>query len=59
MKQQNKKGRFLNMLLGTWGATLFENLLTDKGIIWAGEKIIRAGKGTIIEGHDFWCCVIL
>ena len=53
MKQKIKKGRFLNMLLGTWGVTLFENLLTDKGIIWVGEKIIRAGKGTIIEGHDF------
>ena len=37
---------FLSMLLGTLGASLLENLLTDgKGIVRAGEGIIRAGAG--------------
>ena len=37
---------FLSMLLGTLGASLLENLLTDgKGIVRAGEGMIRAGAG--------------
>ena len=34
------------MLLGTLGASLLRNLLTDKGTI-------RAGKGTIRAGENF------
>ena len=33
------------MLLGTLGASLLGNMLTDKGINRAGEGIIRAGYG--------------
>ena len=32
------------MLLGTLGASLLRNLLTDKGTIRAGEGTIRAGE---------------
>ena len=33
------KGGFLNMLLGTLGASLLGNLLSGKGIVKAGEGI--------------------
>ena len=35
------------MLLGSLGASLLDNLLTEKGIIRAGEGkgIVRAGEG--------------
>ena len=43
--QVNKqKGGFLGMLLGTLGASLLENILTEKGAIRAIEGTIRAGK---------------
>ena len=32
------------MLLGTWGASLLENLTIVKGVIRAGEGVIRAGQ---------------
>ena len=44
-----QKGRFLSMLLGTLGASLFGNLLSRKGIVRAaignkkGKGIVRAG----------------
>ena len=39
-------GGFLNMLLGTLGASLLGNLLTGgKGIMRAGDGIVRAGSG--------------
>ena len=42
---QNKaKGQKSRSLLGILGARLLGNLLTGKGIIRAGERIIRAGK---------------
>ena len=44
MKQNNKKGRFLSMLLGILGASLLGDLLTGKGIIIAGEVTIKAGQ---------------
>ena len=44
MKQNNKKGRFLGMLLDTFGASLLGNLLTSKGKIRAGDRTIRAGQ---------------
>ena len=34
------KGRFLSMLLGSLGANLLGNLLTDKGVIRAFEGVI-------------------
>ena len=37
MKQKNKKGGFLKMLLGTLSASLLGNLLTDKYTIRAGQ----------------------
>ena len=48
-KEQN--GRFLGMLLGTFGASLLGNMLTGKGIVRAGyrnkegKEILRAGYG--------------
>ena len=49
---KGQNGGFLGMLLGTLGASLLGNMLTDKGIIRAGygnEKgkgILRAGYGS-------------
>ena len=34
------------MLLGTLGASLLGNLLTGKGIMGAGDGIVRAGEGS-------------
>ena len=43
---KEQRGGFLDMLLGTLGASLLGNLLTGgKGIVRAGEGVIRAGKG--------------
>ena len=48
---KEQKGRFLNMLLGTLGASLLGNLLTgDKEIMRAGEGIMRAGEGIMRAG---------
>ena len=43
---KEQKGGFLRMLLGTLGASLLGNLLTDKGTI-------RLGEGTISAREDF------
>ena len=40
---KEQKGGFLSMLLGTLGASLLGNMLADKGMNRAGERIIRAG----------------
>ena len=42
------------MLLGTLGARLLRNLLTEKGINRAGERIVRAGYGDHSSKMDFW-----
>ena len=48
---KEQKGGFLSMLLGTLGASLLANLLTQKGIVRAGARnkkgkgIVRAGSG--------------
>ena len=47
------------MLLGTLGASLLGNLLTGKGTIRAGERITRAGEGTIRTSQDFEFHLIL
>ena len=42
---KEQRGGFLSMLLGTLGASLLGNLLTDrKGIVRAGEGIVRVGE---------------
>ena len=44
---KEQKGGFLIMLLGTLGASLLGNLLTGgKGIVRAGDEIVRAGRGS-------------
>ena len=45
---KEQKGGFLSMLVGTLGASLLGNLLTGgKGIMHAGDRIVRAGSGSI------------
>ena len=44
MKQKNKKGGFLPMLLGTLVASISGNTSTGKGVIRVGEGVIRAGQ---------------
>ena len=53
MKLKNKKGGFLNMLLGTLGASLLGNLLTGRGVNRAGKgcRINRAGEGVLRDGY--------
>ena len=46
---KKQKGGFLSMLLGTLGASLLENLLSGKGTVRAGERIVRAGYGSSIK----------
>ena len=42
---KEQRGGFLNMLLGTLGASLLGNILTGKGIYRAGKLIVRTGYG--------------
>ena len=46
---KEQKGGFLNMLLGTFGASLLGNLLAGKGILRAGSGI-KKGKGIVRAG---------
>ena len=41
---KEQKGRYLSVLLGTLGASLFGNLLTGKRVMRAGKDTIRAGQ---------------
>ena len=43
---KEQRGGFLSMLLGTLGASLLGNLLTGKGIMRAGDGIVRADEGS-------------
>ena len=43
---KEQRGGFLCMLLGTLGASLLGNLLTGKGIMRAGDRIVRADEGS-------------
>ena len=47
---KEQRGGFLNMLLGTLGASLLGDLLTNnlsgKGVVRAGEGAVRAGYGS-------------
>ena len=42
-KKEVKKG-FLNLLLGTQGSVLLRTLLSGKGVIDAGKRVIRAAE---------------
>ena len=44
MKQKNKKGGFLPMLLGILVASMLGSALTGRGVIRTGEGTIRAGE---------------
>ena len=45
---KEQRGGFLSMFLGTLGASLLVNLLTGgKGIVRAGDRIVRAGSGSV------------
>ena len=46
-KEQN--GGFLIMLLGTLGASFLGTLLTERGLVRAGEGTIRVGYGSSIN----------
>ena len=52
-KVKEQKGGFLNMLLGTLGASLLGNILAGKGINRAGKGkgINRAGEGVVRAGY--------
>ena len=41
---KEQKGEFLSMLLGTLAASLLESALTRKGVITAGEGVLRASE---------------
>ena len=41
---KEQRGGFLSMLLGTLGASLLGNLLSEKGMMRAGEGIVRSGQ---------------
>ena len=42
-KTKEQKGVFLSMLLGTLTASILRSALTGRGVIRAGEAVIRAG----------------
>ena len=46
---KEQRGRFLSILLGTLGASLLGSLLSGKGTVRAGERIVRAGYGSSIK----------
>ena len=52
---KEQRGGFLSMLLGTLGASLLDDVLSEglsgSGVIRAGEGTIRAGEGTIRVGY--------
>ena len=50
-KTKQQKGGFLEMLLGTLGASLSGNLLTGKGTNIAGEGTVRAGQDFLMPPH--------
>ena len=47
-------------MFGTLTAT-FENLLANKGVVRAGERVIQTGEGVNRPGgkQDFWCHLII
>ena len=53
--EKKKKGGFLEMFLGSLGASLLGNSLAGKGTSRAGERATATswGRGTIRAGQDF------
>ena len=47
-ESKEQRGRFLSMLLGTLGASLLGDVLSN-GL--SGKSVIRAGEGTIRAGY--------
>ena len=56
---KEQRGRFLSMLLGTLGASLLGDVLSKglsgKGVIRAGEGIVRAGYDSKRFSLNFFC----
>ena len=46
---KEQKGGSFSILLGTLGASLLGNLLTERGFVRGGEGSIRAGYGSLIK----------
>ena len=61
MKQRNRKGGFLSILLGTLGSSLLRNLLSGKTIVRAvsGRRSLNSstshGKGILLAGYGKEC----
>ena len=49
---KEQKDGFLPMILGTLASSILGNTLSERGVIRAGEGVIR-------QGHNFYCCLIL
>ena len=53
---KEQKGGSLSILLGTLGARLLGNLITEKGVTNSKiprQRVMRAGEGRIRAGQDF------
>ena len=50
---KEQKVRFLGILIGTLGASILRNLLTDKGKVRADKGTIRADEGSIKADENF------
>ena len=60
MKTEEQRDEFLILLLGTLGASLLKNLVSGKGLIWAFDRVIRAGnrmEDNLIKFEIQWLCV--
>ena len=44
---KEQKGGFLGILAATLGASLFGSMLSGKGVVRGGDRVIRAGKEVI------------
>ena len=44
---KDPKGGFLDKLAATLGASILENLLAGKGVVWGSDAVIRAGEWII------------
>ena len=51
-EDKEQRGGFLNMLLGTLGASLLGDILTGLEINRAGEGIVAAGYGNKRQDHN-------
>ena len=47
-----QKRGFLGMLAATLGASLLENMLSDKEVVRSGDRVIQAGEGVIRAGEE-------